>query len=140
MTGLLDRPDDTLVELWTGIIAYGVLCCLVGVWWVDSGVRYLLGVGIGILLALACAWHMWWSIDRNLEYNAGNEKAAGAYALKYSMIRYAFILCIFAMVCVTDVAYPLAAFLGIMGLKAGAYLQPFVNKIRSRIKNRDNNI
>jgi hypothetical protein len=37
-------------------------------------------------------------------------------------------LIVFLFFCLTDIAYPLAVFLGIMGLKAGAYLQPFTHK------------
>jgi hypothetical protein len=63
-----------------------------------------------------------------MELNVDREGAANAYAVKSSMIRYGVILVVFLAVCLTDFAYPLAVFLGIMGLKAGAYLQPFTRK------------
>ena len=75
---------------------------------------------------------MWWSLDRNLSLNADNEGAARAFAIKQNLIRYAVILLVFLGVCLTTFSYPLAAFLGIMGLKAGAYLQPLVRKVMHR--------
>ena len=93
-----------------------------------SVVKYILGLLIGMLLAEAAAVHMYTSLCRNMDMNAGRENAANTYSVKSSMIRYAVILVVFLVVCLTDFAYPLAVFLGIMGLKAGAYLQPYTRK------------
>ena len=129
--------DRTLKELLVGILLFEVVAVLVGVWFVELPVKYILGVFAGMLLAMLSAIHMQWSISRNLEYNMGNEGGANAYAIKSSMIRYAGILIVFLVFCLTDVAYPLAVFLGIMGLKAGAYLQPFTHKYLFRHTEQD---
>ena len=122
------KMDETLKELLTGILLFEIFAILTGVWFVSSPVKYILGVLAGMILAMFSAIHMYWSISRNLEYNAGDENGANAFSVKHSMIRYAVILVVFLLFCLTDVAYPLAVFLGIMGLKAGAYLQPFTHK------------
>lgn len=122
------KIDETLKELLTGILLFEIFAVLVGVWFVVSPVKYILGVFAGMILAMFSAFHMQWSISRNLEYNMGDENGANAYSVKNSMIRYAITLVVFLAFCLTDVAYPLAVFLGIMGLKAGAYLQPFTHK------------
>ena len=122
------KIDDTLKELLIGIVIFGVLAQLGGMFFVKSMSAYTIGLWIGVLLALCCAYHMWWSLNRNLTLNADNEGRARAYAIRQNLIRYAVILAVFAGVCLTDFAYPLAAFLGIMSLKAGAYLQPFVSR------------
>ena len=128
MRKIAEEMDATLKELMTGILLFGLVCLVAGVWFVHSPLKYILGLLIGLALALLAAWHMHRSICRNLELNAGNNGAANAYAVKNSMIRYGVILVLFLAVCLTDFAYPLAVFLGIMGLKAGAYLQPFTHK------------
>ena len=128
MGKIAEKMDETLKELMTGILLFGMVCLAVGVWFVHSPLKYILGLLIGLALALLAAWHMHWSICRNMTVNAGNNSAANAYAVKNSMIRYGVILVVFLAVCLTDFAYPLAVFLGIMGLKAGAYLQPFTRK------------
>ena len=120
--------DATLKELMTGTLLFGLICLVTGVWFVVSPLKYILGLLIGLILAEAAAWHMYYSIGRNMDLNAGSQGAANAYAVKISMIRYCVILVVFLAVCLTDFAYPLAVFLGIMGLKAGAYLQPFTRK------------
>ena len=123
-----EKMDETLKELMTGILLFGRVCLVVGVWFVNSPLKYIAGLLIGLVLALSAAWHMHWSICRNMDLNVDREGAANAYAVKSSMIRYGVILVVFLAVCLTDFAYPLAVFLGIMGLKAGAYLQPFTRK------------
>ena len=120
--------DETLKELLTGISLFEILAVVIGIWFVDSPVKYILGVLAGAVLALLSAIHMYWSIRQNLEVNMDNASAANAYSVKSSMIRYGVILIVFLFFCLTDIAYPLAVFLGIMGLKAGAYLQPFTHK------------
>ena len=120
--------DETLKELLVGISLFEILAVVIGIWFVDSPVKYMLGVLAGAGLALLSAIHMYWSIRKNLEVNMDNASAANAYSVKNSMIRYGVILIVFLFFCLTDIAYPLAVFLGIMGLKAGAYLQPFTHK------------
>ena len=128
MSNQTAKIDDTLKELLIGILAFGVLAQLGGMFFVKSMSAYSIGLWIGVILALLCAYHMWWSLNKNLTLNADNEGAARTFAIKQNLIRYALILIVFVLVCLSDFAYPLAAFLGIMSLKAGAYLQPFVNR------------
>ena len=132
-----EKMDETLKELMTGILLFVLVCLLIGVWFVPSAMKYILGLGIGWILAEAAAVHMYRSLCRNLEMNVGREGAANAYSVKSSMIRYAVILVVFLAVCLTDFAYPLAVFLGIMGLKAGAYLQPYTRKYLFHKKEED---
>ena len=128
MSNQTSKIDDTLKELLIGILVFGVLAQLGGMFFVKSMSAYSIGLWIGVLLALACAYHMWWSLNKNLTMNADNEGTARTFAIKQNLIRYAVILIVFALVCLSDFAYPLSAFLGIMSLKAGAYLQPFVSR------------
>ena len=123
-----EKINETLKELLAGIIIYGMICLLVGIPFVDSKCSYIFGLVIGIMLAVFSASHMYYSIDKTLTLYAGNEGAATTYARKMGIIRYAVILIVFFVVCMMDFAYPLATFLGIMGLKIGAYLQPFIHK------------
>ncbi|MGN0156977.1 MAG: ATP synthase subunit I [Lachnospiraceae bacterium] len=136
MTGTKKRISETLLELLIGIVFYGVLCELVGVWFVKDALRYSAGLWIGILLACFSGIHMDWSLNRNFDRNGSDERAVQAYAIRSNLIRYAIILIAFLVVCLTDFLYPLAAFLGIMGLKAGAYLQPLTHKLLNRKKQR----
>ena len=131
------KIDETLKELLLAILVFEIVAQIAGsiavAIFLRGGVlKYSLGLWIGAMLAFASAYHMWWSIDRNLSVNADNEGGARAFAIKQNLIRYAVILLVFLGVCLTTFSYPLAAFLGIMGLKAGAYLQPLVRKVMHR--------
>ncbi len=125
---MIQKIDETLLTLMIGILAFGLVCQLLGMWFVPDMAKYSIGLWIGIVMSLFTAWHMWWSIDRNLSVNADNEGAARAYGTRAGLIRYALILIVFVVLCLTDFSYPLAAFLGMMGLKIGAYLSPLINK------------
>ncbi|HJA30141.1 MAG TPA: hypothetical protein H9956_00605 [Candidatus Eisenbergiella pullicola] len=46
-----------------------------------------------------------------------------------SAIRYGLFVLVFAFITATDFASPLTAFLGVMGLKIAAYLQPVIHKL-----------
>lgn len=122
------KINETLKELLIGILLFDMAALLIGVWFVDSPSKYIVGMAAGTALACFGAIHMYHSIERNLEINIARENAANAYSVRGSMVRYGVILIVFVVLCLTDVAYPLAVFLGIMGLKAGAYLQPFTHK------------
>lgn len=125
----ITRMNRTLFELQTGILIFGVVCQLF-VFLTKDKVGYSIGLWIGIMTALLAAFHMWWSLDRGLSYG---EKAAVSYLSRQNIIRYVVIVGVIAVIAVTETINPLSAFLGIMGLKAGAYLQPLTKKISRRI-------
>lgn len=128
MKELLKKINETVRELWLGILIWGLLCQFVPVWFVDDRWGYSLGLWIGIVLAWASAYHMWWALDRGLD----DEGSAQNYIRKLSLLRYGVILAVFGVLMLTGSANPLAAFLGIMGLKAGAFMQPFLHKKMNR--------
>lgn len=128
------NPNSTLIELLSGILLFEIVCELIGVFFVKDAVKYSAGLWIGAVLACASAIHMFWSLRCNFEMNGNNEKGAQSYAIRYNLIRYILIFAVFLVVCLTDFVYPLATFLGIMGLKVGAYLQPLTYKFILKIK------
>lgn len=125
MKKMTEKVNRTLFELGIGILIFGVVCQLL-VFFVKDKAGYSIGLWIGIVTAFFAAVHMWWSIDRGLDFG---EKAAVSYLTKHNMIRYIVIIIVIVAVAVTKIGNPLSAFLGIMGLKAGAYLQPLTKKI-----------
>ena len=55
---IAEKMDATLKELMTGTLLFGLVCLAAGVWFVDSPLKYILGLLIGLVLALSAAWHM----------------------------------------------------------------------------------
>ena len=126
----LKKIDKTLKELLIGIIIYGIIVEMLGVCFSKEKLYFSIGLWFGIFLALAAALHMWWGLNIGLEMG----EAATKYVLTQNMIRYGVIVIMFGVLCLWDIGNPLAAFAGIMGLKAGAYLQPYMHKIISKLK------
>lgn len=126
------KTDRTLLELSVGIIVWGILCQGTAVWFVSDKTGYSLGLWMGTMLALAAGVHMWWALDKALDFA---RDTAVKMMTKYNILRYVVIVVVMALIMMSGFANPLAAFLGLMGLKVSAYLQPFTHKILSYINN-----
>lgn len=122
------KIDTTVKEMWIGILIWGILCELVMIWFVKDKAGCSLGLLIGCVLALAGVFHMWSVLDKALELGDGAQK----FMTAKSLIRYAVFVVCFGVIMVTKWANPLTAFLGLMGIKMAAYLQPVIHRILTR--------
>lgn len=125
----ITRINRTLFELETGIVIFGAVCQLF-VFLIEDKAAYSLGLWMGILVAGLSAFHMWWSLDRALELP---ERAAVKSMSTHNILRYVFITAVLALIAISGIANPLSAFLGIMGLKASAYMHFITKKISTMI-------
>ncbi len=124
------KTDRTLSEIFLGVIAFGLLCQFTVIWFVTEKLFFSIGLWTGILTACIYSYHLWWSIDRNMTVNADNERGALAYSLKHSVIRYgAVALILVGLWYLGGNTAMLSGFLGVMGIKIGAYLQPVTNRL-----------
>ena len=121
--------SDTLIELLCGILVYGVIGQLVILCFLHDKIWLSIGWWIGVLTAVLSAYHMWWGLDRALDLG---EKDAVKLITSYNLLRYAAIVIIMGIVMLTEIGNPLAAEFGVFGLKAGAYMQPFIHKRKRR--------
>lgn len=123
------KIDTTLLEMCLGIVLYGIVCQIV-ILFFSAEPRHSIGLWIGIAMAVAGSVHMWWAIDRSLDM--ASKDASKTVAVQV-MVRYFALAVILIILAISEIASWLFAFLGYMGMKAGAYMQPFVHKISSRI-------
>lgn len=107
-----------------GILLFGLLCLLCGIWFVPQKASCALGLLLGILTALLMAFHMSWSFDR---YLGLPPKTATRKVMVQALLRYLAVAAVLFTILFSGIANPLTAFLGIMGLKIGAYLQPVIH-------------
>ena len=128
----ISKINETLAELLLGILFWGIAVQIVTVCFFRDKWYVTIGLWFGIILALAAAVHMWWSLQQGVDLGDGAVK----YMLLQNMIRYGVIVAAFGILCLWNIGNPLAAFAGIMGLKASAYLQPFTHKIILKLKRR----
>ena len=126
------KANETLKELIIGILFYGIIVEIIGWIPVRDKIYFSIGLWFGLILAILAAIHMWRGLNVGLDLGDG----AGKYVLSQNMIRYGVIVVAFGALCIMDFGSPIAAFAGIMGLKAGAYLQPFTHKIRIKFQRR----
>ena len=119
------KINETLKELLFGIFLWGVFWQAAGVWFVKDRAGCSIGLWIGIITAALCAAHMYRSLDRALDFS---EKDAQKYMTSRSMMRYGLIIIVLLILMITEAGNPLCGFLGVMGLKAAAYLQPLLHK------------
>lgn len=122
----LIKKNLTLRELLIGISCFGIVGELLILILTKQKVYNGVGFLVGIIVSLACAIHMAYSIEIAVMLD---EKSSIAYTRKYTVIRY-FLMCIILVIIgITDILNPVTLILGYMGLKAGAYLNPLVHKI-----------
>lgn len=119
---MLKRLNEALPGLLLGIIIYGVLLQVVGVWLVEDQLHYSTGLWIGIGCAVFMAIHMAMSIEDAV--SIGTEDGAKKKTIASAMFRYFIVLLVFVLMVYFNLGMLLPAFFGVLGLKISAYLQP----------------
>ena len=123
---MLRRINEALPELILGIILYGLAVELIGVWFVADKLRYSTGLLIGIALAGGLAVNM--AIVLEDAVGLVGQNHAQAKIIAKSILRYLIVVIVFFVMMKLKLGNLITAFLGVMGLKVAAYLQPFTHK------------
>lgn len=126
MRGTMRKINETLLELWIGSVAAGLMAQVVLFIIHKELLSCTVGLWIGVLGALLGAYDMWHTLDLALDYS---EADAQKSVRMRSTLRYVGFVIIILGCGFTGLANPLAAFAGVMTLKAGAFLQPVTHKI-----------
>lgn len=124
---MLRRINPALPGLIAGIVIYGLIVQLTGVWLVEDKLGYSIGlwygIAIGIGMAVNLATVIYDAVTFDGEGNANKRVAAKA------MLRYIVVAILFGILGYFEFGNLFTAFLGVMGLKISAYAQPLLNKI-----------
>ena len=131
---MLRRINDVLPELVLGIVIYGMLVELAGVWFVADKLRYSTGLLIGISLAIGMAINIAIVIRDAVEIY-GEDGAKNRVIIK-SVLRYLIVVVVFFVMMKFNLGNLFTAFIGVLGLKVSAYLQPFTHKVILRLQGR----
>lgn len=127
----LSDMNRALPGLLGGIVLFGAVSQVVGMFFVEEKLNYSIGLWIGVLIAAFMAFHMAWSLNSALDQGM---KGAQAAATRQNIIRYLIVVLILGILMITEIGNPIAAFVGVMGLKVSAYLQPFFQKLSQKKK------
>lgn len=129
MVELLKSKPRVLVEMFMGILTYGVLLWIVGSLLVENQWYYAKSVWFGIAWAMISTIHLYRSLDRALDQ--GN--SASKLVTRDYFIRYVMFFVIMSSIMVTEVMNALVVFLAYMGVKVAAFFQPFTHKLCNRM-------
>lgn len=131
---MFKRLNDALPGLLLGILFYGVLAELVGVWFVADKLRYTSGLIIGIVLACGMAVNI--AVVLQDAVDIYGESGARAKIVAKSVFRYAIVVIVFFLMMKFNLGNIYSAFIGVLGLKISAYLQPFAHRAIQKIQGR----
>lgn len=131
---MLRRINDALPGLIMGILVYGVLVEVLGVWFVDDKLGYSVGLAVGIAVACGLAVNIA-SVIRDAIEVYGEDKAKQRVMGK-SFLRFVVVVIVFAVMIKWEIGNPIVAFIGVLGLKVSAYLQPLAHRFLSKQQGR----
>lgn len=126
----LRKKNRTVLEMELGIIALGILFQLGSVFFPGSRLERAVSLLLGSVLAGVAVLHMYRTLDRALDLDAGDAQKA---IYKGYVLRYVFFALVLVLSALTGWLNPLLIFLGYMTLKFTAYLQPVTHKLCNRI-------
>lgn len=121
----LRRLNEALPGLVAGILLYGVLVELIGIWFVNDRLRFSSGLWIGIFCAVGMAVHIAMVIEEAVRLPGDQTRRM---AVK-SVLRYFVVVIVFFVMMKFHAGSLLPAFVGVLGLKVSAYAQPFMHKM-----------
>ena len=128
----MKRLNQALPGLVLGILAYGLLVELIGVWFVDDKIRYTTGLLIGVGCAVGMAIHIAMIIEESVRIGQGHEK----YLSFKSVMRYLVLCAVMILMALFNLGNIFTAIIGVLGLKVSAYAQPLLNKIYLCVRHR----
>jgi hypothetical protein len=125
MINWMKRLNQALPGLVLGIVIYGLLVEVVGVWFVADKIRYTTGLIFGVGCAIFMAIHIAMIIEESVRIGQGHEKLLSFK----SVMRYLIVCAVMILMMVFKLGNMFTAIFGILGLKVSAYAQPLLNKI-----------
>jgi hypothetical protein len=123
MIKYLKRLNEWLPSLIVGMLIFSGLVELICIWLVSDIFRFTTGLFIGTATAIWMAVNMASSLYATLQPDANNKMTAVKAVLRYIVV-----CAVIIATAVFRIGSPIAAFIGLMGLKVSAYLQPFIHR------------
>lgn len=127
MIRMLRRINDALPGLVGGIILYGAVVQLAGVWFVEDRLGYSIGLWYGIAIAIGMAINLAVVIYDSVLEDVGGK--ANNRVIAKSVFRYLMVVILFFILGYFNFGNLIMAFVGVMGLKVSAYMQPLLMKV-----------
>ena len=135
---MLRRLNDALPGLVAGSVFYGTAVELLGVWFVKDKIAFSIGLWFGIAVAIGMAINLasvlWDSVT------LGDTKNASRRIIAKSILRYLVVVVLFFIFAYFQIGNLIAAIFGLLGLKIGAYIQPVLEKVKAKLKHKQEEV
>lgn len=132
---MLRRINPMLPRLVAGIVVYGLLVQLAGVWFVEDKIGYSVGLWYGIVIAIGMSVNLAMVIYDTVTFYSG-ENANKRVAAK-AVLRYIVVAALLFILGYFEFGNLFMAFIGVFGLKISAYMQPLLNKLINKVYGRN---
>jgi hypothetical protein len=129
---MLRRLNDALPGLVLGILIYGVLIQITGVWFVEDKLGYSIGLWYGIAIAIGMAVNLATVIYDSVTLDGS--KGANLRIIAKSLLRYGVVVVLFLILGCFKFGNLFTALAGVLGLKVSAYAQPLLGRVMNRRK------
>ncbi len=131
---MLRRINDALPGLVLGIVLYGVLVQVTGVWFVDDKLGYTIGLWYGVAIAIGMAINLATVILDSVTLDGG--KNANRRIIAKSLLRYIVVVILFFILGYFQFGNLFMALIGVLGLKISAYMQPLLQRAANKLSGR----
>ena len=121
----IKTQNEALIDLILGILIFGMMVMLVGLFVAPDRLAFVLGIVLGTASSVVRAVHMSVTLDRQLDYG---EKDARAYAMKNYMIRYLILIAVLLVSVALGTSGMAGAVIGIFLMKPAAVLSPQIHE------------
>ena len=132
---MLRRINPALPGLVVGIVLYGFIIQLAGMWFVEDKLGYSIGLWYGIAIAIGMGINLAMVIYDAVTFDG--EGNANKRVIAKSLLRYTVVAVLFFILGYFEFGNLFTAILGVFGLKISAYMQPFLNKLVNKLFGRD---
>ena len=126
----MDSLKRTVLELLIGILLFGLVFEVVGVFIAADWISHTIGIGCGMLLAAGMTIHMAYNINDAMDWDAQH---AAKTLRRGSFFRYGMVTLLMMLFAYFKIGNIISCFFGIMTLKTAAYSQPIVHKVINKI-------
>ena len=131
---MLKRINNALPGLVLGILIWGILIQFTGVWFVEDKLRYSIGLWFGLAVAIGMAINLAVVIYDSV--SLGDSEHANRRIIAKSVLRYAIVVILFFILGYFNLGNLFTAFLGVLGLKMSAYMQPLFERFSNKLSGR----
>ena len=119
------KISDIVKEMLLGIFGTGICVAIIGIIFVPEKLDFIIGLALGLVVASMMIFSMNHSIGKALDYD---EKGARIQCIKGYALRTILLIACFIGTYYIGLWSMVAYFLGVMCMKAAAYLQPYTKQ------------